>query len=102
MAMARKTITIPDAMDQWVKSQIERGRYGNDSEYFRDLIRRDQDQQAKLDALRAAIQKGRDSGESEDTVSDILAERRPGQAKGKVTDAFSEPLPAEELDAWDQ
>ncbi|WP_419904038.1 ribbon-helix-helix domain-containing protein [Kiloniella sp.] len=39
----RKTITIPNAMDGWVKSQIESGRYGNDSEYFRDLIRRDQD-----------------------------------------------------------
>lgn len=74
MSMARKTITIPDAMDRWVKSQIERGRYGNDSEYFRDLIRRDQDQQAKLDALRAAVQEGRDSGVSEDGVSEIVAE----------------------------
>ena len=74
MTMTRKTITIPDAMDRWVKAQIERGRYGNDSEYFRDLIRRDQDQQAKLAALRAAIREGRESGESEDSVSDIIAE----------------------------
>ncbi len=43
MAMMRKTITIPDAMEEWVKAQISSGRYGNDSEYFRDLIRRDQD-----------------------------------------------------------
>jgi prevent-host-death family protein len=28
--------------------------------------------------------------------------RRPGLAKGRVTDAFFEPLPAEELDAWQQ
>jgi prevent-host-death family protein len=27
--------------------------------------------------------------------------RRPGLAKGRVTDAFFEPLPEEELDAWD-
>jgi prevent-host-death family protein len=28
--------------------------------------------------------------------------RRPGLAKGRVTDAFFEPLPADELDAWQQ
>lgn len=28
--------------------------------------------------------------------------RRPGFAKGKLTDAFFEPLPIEELDAWTQ
>ncbi len=95
MAMTRKTITIPDVMDRWVKSQIDRGRYGNDSEYFRDLIRRDQDQQAKLAALRVAIQEGRDSGETDDRVSGLVAE-------GRLTDAFFEPLPPEELDAWGQ
>lgn len=95
MTMTRKTITIPDAMDRWVKSQIDRGRYGNDSEYFRDLIRRDQDQQAKLAALRVAIQEGRDSAETKDRVSGLVAE-------GRLTDAFFEPLPPEELDAWGQ
>jgi prevent-host-death family protein len=28
--------------------------------------------------------------------------RRPGLAKGRLTDAFFEPLPADELDAWQQ
>jgi len=28
--------------------------------------------------------------------------RRPGRLKGRVTDAFFEPLPPEELDAWEQ
>ncbi len=40
--MQRKTITITDQQDTWVKSVIDSGDYGNDSEYFRDLIRRDQ------------------------------------------------------------
>lgn len=42
MSMTRKTVTLTKQMDDWVKKQIESGRYGNDSEYFRDLIRRDQ------------------------------------------------------------
>lgn len=41
--MTRKTITIPDLMDVWVRNQVATGRYVNDSEYFRDLIRKDQD-----------------------------------------------------------
>ncbi len=38
MTMTRKTITIPEAMEDWVKAQISDGRYASDSEYFRDLI----------------------------------------------------------------
>lgn len=73
MTMTRKTITIPDAMEDWIKAQIEGGRYGNDSEYVRDLIRRDQDYQARLSALRAAVEDGRKSGETRDTVNDVIA-----------------------------
>lgn len=73
MTMTRKTITIPNAMEDWIKAQIECGRYGNDSEYVRDLIRRDQDYQARLAALRAAVEEGRKSGETTDTVNDIIA-----------------------------
>ena len=29
-------------------------------------------------------------------------ERRPGIAKGRVTDAFFDPLPEEELEAWER
>ena len=72
MAMMRKTITIPNAMDEWVKAQIETGRYGNDSEYFRDLIRRDQDRRLAERELRSLVQEGLDSGTSQNTVPDIM------------------------------
>jgi len=41
--MQRKTITITSQMESWVKSQVNSGKYGNDSEYFRDLVRCDQE-----------------------------------------------------------
>ena len=44
----RKTITLTDKQDDWIKAQIAGGDYTNDSEYFRDLIRRDQEQKGKL------------------------------------------------------
>ncbi len=74
MAMMRKTITIPDAMEDWVKAQIESGRYGNDSEYFRDLIRRDQEKRQAEHAARALIRQGLDSGISDKSVPDITRE----------------------------
>ena len=58
MAMMRKTITISGAMEEWVKAQIESGRYGNDSEYFRDLIRRDQERRLAERELSALIEDG--------------------------------------------
>ncbi|MEW5421948.1 type II toxin-antitoxin system ParD family antitoxin [Amorphus sp. 3PC139-8] len=72
MAMMRKTITIPSAMEDWVKSQIDSGRYGNDSEYFRDLIRRDQDRRRAESELKSLIDEALTSGESTATVPDIM------------------------------
>lgn len=71
MTMMRKTITIPDAMEQWIKARIESGRYANDSEYMRDLIRRDQERHVRYEALREMIAEGLESGVSESTMDDI-------------------------------
>lgn len=74
MSMFRKTITIPDAMENWVKTQIDAGRYASDSEYFRDLIRRDQERQLAQDHLRRLIDEGLASGKTEKTLAEIWAE----------------------------
>lgn len=84
MATIRKTITLTDKQDEWVKAQIERGDYTNDSEYFRDLVRRDQEQNAQFRALKKAIQEGLDSGISERTVGEIWAE---AEARRKARNA---------------
>lgn len=71
MPMLRKTITIPETMEDWIKSQIEAGRYVNDSEYMRDLIRRDQDRYQAEAQLRGLIREGLESGISEANAEDI-------------------------------
>ena len=71
MATVRKTITLTDKQNEWIKSQISNGDYTNDSEYFRDLIRRDQE---KFRALRAAIDDGLASGVSNRTLDEIWME----------------------------
>ena len=72
MATIRKTITLTDQQDRWIKSRIAAGGFTNDSEYIRDLIRRDQEQSAKYRALEAAIREGIESGVSDRTVPDIM------------------------------
>ncbi|GAB5336944.1 type II toxin-antitoxin system ParD family antitoxin [Pseudomonas fluorescens] len=62
MAAVRKTITVTDQQDTWIKGQIEAGHYTNDSEYIRDLIRREQERTAEVDAIRAALLEGEASG----------------------------------------
>ena len=81
MPMTRKTITITAQMDDWVKGRIKAGKYGNDSEYFRDLIRQDQNREDGLDALRALLVEGELSGISGRSIEEIwdqAEERRPG------------------------
>jgi antitoxin ParD1/3/4 len=63
MGTKRKTITVTDTQDNWIKSQISGGAFTNDSEYIRDLIRRDQTSQADIEEIRAALIAGEESGE---------------------------------------
>ena len=74
MGTVRKTITLTDRQDQWIKAQIAAGHFTNDSEYIRDLIRRDHERSTGLEALRAALREGLDSGPSDKTVPSIMEE----------------------------
>ena len=71
MGMVKKSITVTDQQDEWIKSRIASGDYGNDSELLRDLIRRRQHADAELAVLRAAVQEGLDSGMSDRTPEDV-------------------------------
>lgn len=64
MATTRKTITVTDQQNEWIKAQIDAGGFTNDSEYIRDLIRRDQARGAESDAIRSELIKGEQSGAS--------------------------------------
>ena len=63
METVRKTITLTDTQEGWIKAQIDAGRYTNDSECIRDLIRREQERSAGIEAVRAALIEGEASGE---------------------------------------
>jgi antitoxin ParD1/3/4 len=62
MSSVRKTITLTNQQDAWIQAQIQAGLYTDDSEYIRDLIRREQERQEQLETLRAALIEGENSG----------------------------------------
>ncbi|MDQ7733130.1 type II toxin-antitoxin system ParD family antitoxin [Halomonas sp. SpR1] len=81
MSMHLKTITLTEQQDSWVKGQVESGRFGNDSEYIRYLIRRDQQAQERLTALRNALVEGESS---ELKQLDITATKAVGRKRMKI------------------
>ncbi len=72
MSTRRKTITVTDQQDSWIKAQIAAGAFTNDSEYIRDLIRRDQASLADIEAIRAALIEGEESGEPQPFDSELF------------------------------
>jgi antitoxin ParD1/3/4 len=71
MAMQRKTITITDQMESWVKAQVDSGKYGNHSEYFRDLVRQDQERREAETQLRFMLDDAETSGVSTRSTQEI-------------------------------
>ncbi|MCO5232349.1 MAG: type II toxin-antitoxin system ParD family antitoxin [Chitinophagales bacterium] len=59
--MKNTSISLGDYFDQFVSSQVSAGRYKNVSEVVRAGLRLLEDEESKVIALRAAIQKGLDS-----------------------------------------
>lgn len=71
MAMVKKSITLTEQQDAWIKAQIVSGDFGNDSEVVRDLIRREQNQNTDIEAIRVALIKAEGRGFSTRTPAEI-------------------------------
>ena len=76
--MAQMNVSIPDKLKGWAESRVAKGRYSSTSDYVRDLVRRDQEAEEKLQRLRAAIDEGLASGVSERDPFEYLEELRAG------------------------
>lgn len=54
----RKTLHLLNKQDEWIKAQIANEDYTHDSEYFRDLRRRDQEQDGNFACSSKPFRKG--------------------------------------------
>lgn len=71
MAVTTMNVSLPEEMKRWVEEQGKTGRFGNSSDYVRELIRRDQERQARIAHLQALIDEGLHSGVSEMSMADL-------------------------------
>jgi antitoxin ParD1/3/4 len=79
--MKNTSISLGNYFDQFINSQVSGGRYKNVSEVVRAGLRLLEDEESKILALRAAIQKGLDSPRVEnfdfqDNLKKLKTERR--------------------------
>jgi antitoxin ParD1/3/4 len=69
------SFALPESMREYIDARVRDGNYGNTSEYLRELIRRDQEQQSAA-RLRTLIADGLASGEGRALTDDVIAELR--------------------------
>ena len=84
MATVRKTITLTEQQGAWISAQVAAGSYTNDSEAIRDLIRREQERGAEIDAIRQALIEGENSGEPEPFDFAAFRQRKAKQTSRKT------------------
>jgi len=71
MGTIRKSITFTEQQETYIKSLVDRGFYTNDSEYIRDIVRKDQESRRTILDLQDALVDGMKSGTSNATVDTI-------------------------------
>ena len=84
MGMVKKSISVTEQQDSWIKAQIKTGHFGNESEIIRELIRerqmRQQETPAQIEAIRAALIEGEQSGishrKADDIINEVIARKR--------------------------
>ena len=74
MGVIRKSITFTEQQDTYIKSLIEKGFYTNDSEYVRDIIRKDQERRKNSVDLYDALLDGLESGISDKSIDSVWDE----------------------------
>lgn len=74
MTEVRKSITFTAQQNAYIKSLIEQGLYTNDSDYIRDIVRKDQDYRRQCVVLNDALIEGMESGPTHATIDHIWEE----------------------------
>lgn len=82
MAMVKKSITVTNQQASWIKGQIERGFFGNESEVVRELIRerqlREHEATYGVEQIRKKLIQAEQSGFTEQTPEEILRDIKNG------------------------
>ncbi len=76
--MPTRNVNLTKELDRFVARSVKRGRYANASEVMRSALRvleREERDELKMERLRAAIQKGLDSGIAKEDVFERIRKK---------------------------
>jgi len=65
------SVSLPERMRGFIRSRVKSGEYHNESEYIRDLVRRDEERLRSDELLLRDLRASEKSGVSERSLSDI-------------------------------
>lgn len=74
--MARQSISFTEPNDEWLKNQVSKKEYASKSELVNDLIRQARNQQIQIDWIKAKLEKAENSGFTNDSKEQILAQSK--------------------------
>ena len=70
--MASMSISLSDKMRGFIKNRVQSGDYHNESEYIRDLVRKDSEKHSEEQGLLNLLRQSEQSGISDLSVTDIM------------------------------
>ena len=76
MGMVKKSISVTEQQDSWIKAQLRTGHFGNESELIRERQMREQETPAQIEAICAALIEGEQSGFTDRSVDEIWEDAR--------------------------
>lgn len=74
--MKRQSISFTQPNDEWLKSQVDNHEYSSKSELVNDLIRQARKQQREIDWISSKLEKAENSGFTNDSKEQILAQSK--------------------------
>lgn len=71
--MTSMSVSLSDQLRGFIKSRVESGDYHNESEYIRDLVRKDREKLSEEQQLLNLLRQSEQSGVSNNTIPDIMS-----------------------------
>ena len=64
-SMIKKSITVTEEQDAWIRAQLATGRYASDSEVIREALREKEMRLAEIESIREALIEAESRGVSD-------------------------------------
>jgi antitoxin ParD1/3/4 len=83
ISMTKVLVSLPDSLGEWAEKEAANNNFDNVGDYVESLLREERERQEASEEFDRLIQEGLDSGISDRTMAEILADAKQ-QAKDRL------------------